>query len=159
MSDVSDDEEGRQDENPVVSSDEEDPYTRGNFKHRIHSSKLVTDTSANIYVQEHRYDRFSYTPNGNIDRLFDHVSITNASAIRFCPSYQDAKHHESRDEPDPFTSRYHHALNVFQEYVEGTLPLRSLADRLGIPFDDVIDFFSYTPRILDFRTLGGAASA
>jgi len=143
MSDVSDDEEGRQDANPVVSSDDEDPYTKGNFRYRIHSSKPLTDPSANIFVQDNRYDRFRYTPNGNIDRLFDHVSLTNASAIRFCPSYQDAKHHTSRDEPDPFTSKYHHALNRFQEYVEGTLPLLSLAERLEVPSDDVVDFFSY----------------
>ena len=157
MSDVSDDEEGRQDENLVV-SDDEDPYIQGNFKHRIHSTKIVTDTSASIFVQENRYDRHGLTPNGNIDKLFDHVSITNASAIRYCPSYQDAKHHKSRDEPDPFTSRYHHSLNKFQEYVEGTLPLSYLAERLGVPFDDVVDFFSYTPRVLDFRMLGGTAS-
>ena len=130
MSDVSDDEEGRQDENLVV-SDDEDPYIQGNFKHRIHSTKIVTDTSASIFVQENRYDRHGLTPNGNIDKLFDHVSITNASAIRYCPSYQDAKHHKSRDEPDPFTSRYHHSLNKFQEYVEGTLPLSYIIDGLN----------------------------
>ena len=157
MSDASDEEEGRWGANPVVtgnSSDDEDSpvFKQSTFKNNIHSSKLINDSSANHFVQEHRYDP-NLTVNGNVAKLWDNISISNATAVKECPSYMDAKNRRTRDDPNPYTRRYHHALNKFQTYTEEILPLQSLATRLGVSYDNVLDFFYYAPRTVDFRTL------
>mmetsp|Transcript_3613 Transcript_3613/g.10658 ORF Transcript_3613/g.10658 Transcript_3613/m.10658 type:complete len:232 (+) Transcript_3613:281-976(+) len=162
MSDASDEEEGRWGGNPVVtgnSSDEDSPvFKQSTFRYKIHSNKLINDSSANNFVQDNRYDT-NFTVNGNMAKLWDNISISNAIAVKESPSYMDAKNKRSRDDPNPYTRRYHHALNSFQTYIEETLPLKSLAARLDVPYGDVLDFFYYAPRTVDFRTLGGPASA
>ena len=117
MSDASDEEEGRRGANPVVtgdSSDEDNPvFKQSTFKNNIHSSRLINDTSANHFVQENRYDT-NFTVNGNVASLWDNISISNATAVKESPSYMDAKNRRTRDDPNPYTRRYHHALNKFQ---------------------------------------------
>ena len=99
MSDASDEEEGRWGANPVVtgnSSDDEDSpvFKQSTFKNNIHSSKLINDSSANHFVQEHRYDP-NLPVNGNVAKLWDNISISNATAVKECPSYMDAKNRPS----------------------------------------------------------------
>ena len=83
-----------------------------------------------------------------------------------CASFNDFKWLDSATaSPSRFTDALYTAVNTFEvklfdveQLRDSLLPLQELAELVGSDYEDVIHFVRFTPKDIDYRTLGGTAS-